>query len=193
MYSCFAIRHRCSVLRVLAAGLCASLVVPGLSAQSRPDVIAGLQPVRQADRIAANPDYGPLVALGEKLPGWVRGGSQMSGHGFGSGAPLHVSVILRRDAAAQAAFDQLLANQQNPDSPYYHQWLTPQQVGQLYGPTADDLAAVSSWLTSQGLKVDSIAPSGVIVRCIGHDGGRGQCVSYQLWDVCGCWTTAAFG
>ena len=167
MYSCFAIRHRCSVLRVLAAGFVASLVVTGLSAQSRPDVIAGLQPVRQADRIAANPDYGPLVALGEKLPGWVRGGSQVSGQALDLGATLHVSVILRRDAAAQAAFDQLVANQQDPSSPYYHQWLTPQQVGQLYGPTADDLAAVSSWLTSQGLKVDSIAASGVIVHASG--------------------------
>jgi subtilase family serine protease len=60
-----------------------------------------------------------------------------------------------------------LANQQNPSSPFYHQWLTPQQVGQLYGPTADDLAAVSSWLTSQGLKIELIAPNGVIVRASG--------------------------
>ena len=167
MHSRSAIRHRCTMLRVLMAALIASLVVPGLSAQARPDVIAGLQPVRQADRIAANPDYGPLVALDEKLPGWARGGNQVSGQGVDLGTPIHVSVILSRDAAAQAAFDQLLANQQNPDSPFYHQWLTPQQVGQLYGPTADDLAAVNSWLTSQGLKVDSIAPSGVIVHASG--------------------------
>jgi subtilase family serine protease len=155
------------MLCVLVLGFIGSLVAPGLSAQARPDVIAGLQPVKQADRIAANPDYGPLVALDEKLPGWARGGNQVSGQGVDLGAPIHVSVILSRDAATQAAFDQLLANQQNPDSPFYHQWLTPQQVGQLYGPTADDLEAVNSWLTSQGLKVDSIAPSGVIVHASG--------------------------
>jgi pseudomonalisin len=167
MHSRSAIPHRCTMLRVLVAGLVASLVVPGLSAQARQDVIAGLQPVKQVDRIAANPDYGPLVALGGRLPGWAGTGNQVSGQAVDLGASLHVSVILSRDAAAQAAFDELLANQQNPDSPLYHQWLTPQQVGQLYGPTADDLAAVSSWLTSQGLKVDSIAPSGVIVHASG--------------------------
>jgi pseudomonalisin len=167
MHSRSAIRHRCTMLRVLVVGLVASLVVAGLSAQARQDVIAGLQPVRQVDRIAANPDYSPLVALGGRLPGWAGTGNQVSGQAVDLGASLHVSVILSRDAAAQAAFDELLANQQNPDSPLYHQWLTPQQVGQLYGPTADDLAAVSSWLTSQGLKVDAIAPSGVIVHASG--------------------------
>lgn len=80
---------------------------------------------------------------------------------------LHVSVLLRRDPAAESAFRQLVANQQNPISPLYHQWLTPQQVGELYGPTANDLAAVSAWLTSQGLKIESIAPSRVIVRASG--------------------------
>jgi subtilase family serine protease len=167
MLSCFAIRRRSEVLCALLTGFVVSLSVPVLSAQLRSGAIAELQPVKQADRIAANPDYGPTTFLSERLPEWVRAGNQMSGQSIDLGASVHVAVVLSRDAAAQAAFEQLLANQQNPSSPFYHQWLTPQQVGQLFGPTANDLAAVSSWLTSQGLKVDSIAPSGVIVEASG--------------------------
>ncbi len=167
MHSRFAIRHCSAMHCALLLGFVASLFAPLLLAQTRPNVIATLQPVPQTDRVAANPDYGPLRPLGGKLPEWVRVGNQTAGQGADLGATLHVSVILSRDAAAQTAFDQLLADQQNPNSPYYHQWLTPQQVGQLYGPTADDLAAVGAWLTSQGLRVESIAPSRVIVRASG--------------------------
>jgi subtilase family serine protease len=155
------------MLRILLVGLIGSLVVRGLSAQARPDGVFGLQPVTQADRIAANPDFGPLVILDQRMPGWARTANQVAARVVDLGAPFHVSVILSRDEAAQAAFDQLVANQQIPGSPFYHRWLTPQQVGQLYGPTANDLAAVSTWLTSQGLKVDSVSPSGMIIRASG--------------------------
>ena len=47
-------------------------------------------------------------------------------------------------------------------------------VGQLYGPTANDLAAVSSWLTSQGLKVDSVSPSGMIIHASGTTAAVGN-------------------
>ncbi len=166
MLSCFAIR-RSEVLCALVMGLVVSLTVPVLSAQTRSGAIAALRPVKQADRIAANPDYGPMTALSERLPGWVRPANQIAGQGVDLGTSVHVALVLSRDAAAQAAFDQVLANQQNPTSPLYHQWLSPQQVGQLFGPTAKDLSAVTTWLTSQGLKVESVAPSGVIVEASG--------------------------
>ena len=139
----------------------------GLSAQATSDVIARLQPVKQADRISANADYGPLVALQQKLPGWAKEPSQTAEQPVDLAKQLHVSVLLSREAAAESAFSQLVANQQNPMSPLYHQWLTPQQVGELYGPTANDLAAVTSWLASQGLTVESTSPNGLIIRASG--------------------------
>ncbi len=81
--------------------------------------------------------------------------------------PLKVSVLLSRDQAAESAFSELVANQQDPRSALYHQWLTPQQVGEMYGPTANDRAAVTSWLTSQGLTVESISPNGLMVHASG--------------------------
>ncbi len=53
----------------------------------------------------------------------------------------------------RAALDKLLRDQQNPLSPYYHQWLTPAQFNARFGPSQHDLDAVAQWLTSQGFKV----------------------------------------
>jgi subtilase family serine protease len=55
--------------------------------------------------------------------------------------------------AQQAALTQLLTDLQNPSSPRYHAWLTPEQFGAQFGLSTDDLAKVSSWLTSQGFKI----------------------------------------
>jgi len=167
MRSRFVIRSRYAVLCALLTWFAMGLGIAALSAQTQGGVVAALQPVRQADRIGSNPDYGSLTPLHEGLPGWVRVENQTPGQGVDLGATVHVALVLSRDATAEAALEQLLANQQNPASPFYHQWLTPQQVGQLFGPTPNDLSVVSAWLTSQGLKIDSIAPSGVIIRASG--------------------------
>jgi Pro-kumamolisin, activation domain/Bacterial Ig-like domain (group 3) len=59
--------------------------------------------------------------------------------------------------AQQAALTQLLVDLQNPSSPRYHQWLTPEQFGAQFGLSAPDLAKVSSWLTSQGFTITGTA------------------------------------
>ncbi|WP_254059725.1 protease pro-enzyme activation domain-containing protein, partial [Granulicella sp. L46] len=153
MHSRFAIRHRCTLLCALIAWVGGGVITSGLSAQAPSDVISRVQPVKQADRISTSADYGRLVALPQKLPAWVKEPNPTAEQPVDLAKLLHVSVLLSREAAAESAFSQLVANQQNPMSPLYHHWLTPQQVGELYGPTANDLAAVTSWLASQGLTV----------------------------------------
>lgn len=167
MHSCFAIRRRRIFLCALILAVGAGVVVSSLPAQTPSNVIAGLQPVKQADRISANADYGPSVGLQQMLPDWAKAPNQIVQQPANLAQVLHVSVLLSREAAAESAFSQLVANQQNPMSPLYHHWLTPQQVGELYGPTANDLAAVTSWLASQGLTVESASPDGLIIRASG--------------------------
>ena len=53
----------------------------------------------------------------------------------------------------QAQLQQLLGEQQDPSSPNYHKWLTPNEYTQQFGPTADDVSQVTQWLTSQGFTV----------------------------------------
>ncbi|GAC1429265.1 MAG: hypothetical protein NVSMB62_27000 [Acidobacteriaceae bacterium] len=66
--------------------------------------------------------------------------------------------------AQQAGLDRLLADQQNPASPRYHQWLTPAQYAAQFGLSSGDMAKVTSWLTGQGFTVTEVANSGTYVR-----------------------------
>ena len=69
----------------------------------------------------------------------------------------YVSLILKRSPAQEAALDSLLREQQDPASPNFHRWLTPEQFGERFGASTSDLARTSAWLTSQGLKIDAVA------------------------------------
>ena len=67
----------------------------------------------------------------------------------------------------QTALDALLADQQNPASAKYHQWLTPEQFGAQFGLASADLTKVSSWLGSQGFTVAQVARGGTFIRFSG--------------------------
>jgi subtilase family serine protease len=121
----------------------------------------------QSNRVAAHADFGPQTQLSGHIPGWVNAGNQVLSRSVDLGSPLRIAIVLRRDPAVQAAFVQLLADQQNPGSPQYHQWLTPQEVGSYFGPTAADIAAVKTWLGAQGLKFETLSPSGMILEASG--------------------------
>jgi subtilase family serine protease len=65
---------------------------------------------------------------------------------------------LTPSAAQEAALEELLAAQQDPGAAEYHQWLTPEQFGERFGVSDDDLAAIRSWLEGQGLRVTAVSP-----------------------------------
>lgn len=67
----------------------------------------------------------------------------------------------------RTALNQLLVDQQNPASPHYHQWLTPQQYGEKFGLSADDISRVTSWLMAQGFTVTGVAKSSTFVTFSG--------------------------
>ncbi len=55
----------------------------------------------------------------------------------------------------QAALDKLLADQQDPSSPQYHRWLTPDEFAARFGPTQTDFSAALDWLHSQNVNIES--------------------------------------
>lgn len=63
-------------------------------------------------------------------------------------------LLLQRSATQEAALQQLLRDQQDPHSPQYHQWLTPAQFGERFGPSANDIAKIGGWLHGQGFSVE---------------------------------------
>lgn len=171
-------------LPVLAGFL---LLVASQSAGAQMNVIAGLQPVAQANRIPVQPDFTPQLQLTGHLPAWVRASHQVASRSADLAALLHVTVLLRRDPAVQAAFEQLLAAQQDRTSPLYHQWLTPAQIGEMYGPTPADVAAVSRWLTAQGFHIDAISPSRMMLDVSGSTAAVAVAfrTSFAYYDLAG--------
>ncbi|HEV2578790.1 MAG TPA: S53 family peptidase [Acidobacteriaceae bacterium] len=70
-----------------------------------------------------------------------------------------ITMYFSRTSQQQSDLDALIAAQQNPASPQYHQWLTPAEFGSRFGVADADIAKTESWLESQGFTVQSVSPS----------------------------------
>jgi hypothetical protein len=66
-------------------------------------------------------------------------------------------LVLKRSPQQESALESLLEQQQDASSPNYRHWLTPQQFGQQFGPSDQDIQTITSWLQSQGFEVDQIS------------------------------------
>ena len=142
----------CKPLTILLGLL--SLTVPSISAQ-----------IAQADRVTVQPELTISVRLAGHLPRWANPAADAGP--VAADTNLHLTFVLSRAPQLQAAFTQLLADQQDPASPRYHQWLTPQQVGELYGPTQHDIDSLAAWLTSRGLAPSELSPSRIFLTVSG--------------------------
>jgi len=72
--------------------------------------------------------------------------------------PIQYATLYLRPADGLESF---LADQQSPSSPNFHKWLTPEQFGDRFGLSANDIGQVTGWLRSSGFTV--------------HDVARGRC------------------
>ncbi len=82
----------------------------------------------------------------------------------------HMQLILQPSAERQVALKQLIADQHNPKSAKFQQWLTPQQFGDNFGVTDSDIAVATSWLTSQGFTVNNVYPNKMQIDFSGTSG-----------------------
>ena len=79
-------------------------------------------------------------------------------------------LVLQHTPEQETSLKQLIADQQNQASPRFHQWLTPEQYGQSFGPSAEDIKAVTSWLQSHGFDVARVSTGGHVVEFSGTAG-----------------------
>jgi pseudomonalisin len=68
-------------------------------------------------------------------------------------------LTLLPDASQEEALDRLLDAQHNPESPSFHQWLTPEQYGERFGVSEADAAQVTGWLQAHGMEVEEVSSS----------------------------------
>jgi uncharacterized protein (TIGR03437 family) len=68
-----------------------------------------------------------------------------------------ITLMVKLSRTQQDDLDQLLANQQNPASPLFHKWLTPEEYGSRFGLSAADHSKLVAWLTAEGFQVPESA------------------------------------
>jgi hypothetical protein len=76
-------------------------------------------------------------------------------------------LLLQRSPEQEGALRKLLDEQQIKSSANYHQWLTPEQFGEQFGPADADLQAVSDWLSSHGFEVNRVAAGRMVIEFSG--------------------------
>ncbi|HEX7817493.1 S53 family peptidase [Dyella sp.] len=148
-------------LVISAAMLAALAVLPGFAlAAGTATTNAVLADVHTAEapRVTATVDSRAVTALANTHLALVAR-TPATGNVEDSLPMNHMQLVLKRSALRQKALDKLIADQHEPSSKKFHQWLTPAQFGQAFGADDADIAAVSSWLKSQGFTVNGVYPN----------------------------------
>jgi Pro-kumamolisin, activation domain/Bacterial Ig-like domain (group 3)/Putative binding domain, N-terminal len=120
-------------------------------------VLAPASVLAQQDRAVRPAEPGQAVLTGNRNPnariendrGPVDPSQVMGG----------MSLVFKQSAAQTADLRRLLQEQQDPNSPNYHAWLTEDQFADRFGLSSLDQAKVISWLEAGGFRVDYVSRS----------------------------------
>ncbi len=130
-----------------------------LHAQSTDEAVeAALVAVHPHDRVVQPVDDSQSVSLdGNTLPQALT--AYETGRLDGERRLERMLLTLKPDPAQQSALDELTAAQQDPASPLYRQWLTPEIYAEHFGASTGDIEQVQNWLERFGLQIDEVAAS----------------------------------
>jgi subtilase family serine protease len=103
-------------------------------------------PLESARSIPLTGSLNPRTLLANDL-GAMEPGAQIDG----------VTLVLAPSGPQRDALERFLEKQRDPSSPDYRNWLTPEQYGERFGLSENDLAVISSWLQSEGFVIDQRA------------------------------------
>jgi subtilase family serine protease len=82
----------------------------------------------------------------------------------------HMLLLLKRPPELEQAFEQYIDSLTDKSSPNFHHWLTPDEQGQLYGTSQQDINAVVAWLQSHGFTVGYVYPNHQVIDFSGTAG-----------------------
>jgi subtilase family serine protease len=140
----------------LFAYLLVALALPLLSAQSlQAQAITNPLDVRSTDRINGPIDDRQRVVLQGQVHNLAR--SDLDRGAVPSDFAMKRMILaMRGDATQEAALDALVEAQRNPASSLYHKWLTPQEFGERFGVSQNDVVKIEGWLQGHGFQVEEV-------------------------------------
>ena len=109
----------------------------------------------QKDRIVEQIDANKTVMLKGTLSPAAR--PELDRGPVDTSQKLTLSLVLKPSASQQMDMDRMSAEQQDPASPNYHKWLTPDEYASRFGISPADVAKIVAWLKAEGFHVDNVA------------------------------------
>lgn len=82
-----------------------------------------------------------------------------------------ITMTFKPTDAQQTELNNLLEQQQDPSSPNFHRWITPEEFADRFGLSTNDLNKIVAWLRDQGFTVDDLARNR---RSVTFTGSAGQ-------------------
>ena len=149
----------------LTSLLLASSIVPSAFAASTtaktPQVNVG-----PTVRITGSVDKTVTTTLSGSIPGKVAVAKE-TGRLAGNQQISHLVLVLKSTDAQEAALQNLMDQQQDKGSPYFHAWMTPATFATTFGVAQADIAKVAAWLGDAGLSVDAVSAGGRFITFSG--------------------------
>lgn len=145
----------------LSAVVCLAFISIGTRAFSQSNV--SKQPL---SRITEKIDEDRLVSLGGNTL-LVANAKNDLGRVRRNMAMSDLILVLSRSTEQQAAFDAFVASQYDATSANFHHWLRPAEVGEKFGPSTEDIAVITGWLTKHGLTVAEVSKDRMSIRFSG--------------------------
>ena len=139
----------------------------------------GAAAAQASDRLPRVIDSAQVQTLANHHPQWAVAGND-AGAVPADCPSSNLTLALARSSQQEQAFEQLLRDQQDPSSPDYHHWLTPDEIGERFGLSDDDIAAITAWLQSQGLQVSWVSPSHLFIGVNGTAANVGRAFGTEL-------------
>lgn len=117
---------------------------------------ACLPVMAQLSRISGTIDNSRAI----RLPGHVPAKARPEADRGAADADFYIDGLalhFKPSSAQQGALEQLLQEQQDPASPSYRRWLTPEQYADRFGLSGEDFGKVARWLESEGFTIGHAA------------------------------------
>src|SRR5262249_35935105 len=97
---------------------------------------------------------------GQNTPGFIKNAKDLG--------PTDPSTVIQVTAWLalhnEAQLDQLVSQQQTKGHPNFHKWLKQSDFNAQFGPTANELNAVQSWLNAHNLTTVEVEPNNSYVK-----------------------------
>ena len=95
----------------------------------------------------------------------------------------HIFLFLQRSPEQERALDQYIDSLNDRNSPNFHKWLTPAELGDTYGVADEDIQQVTNWLESQGFVINKVYPNKMLIDISGTVGAIAQAFHTQIGQL----------